>query len=513
MADIFISYAKEDRSRVEPFANALAEQGWSVFWDRDIPGGKTWDEVIEEELDVAKCVIVVWSKISISSRWVRAEAEEGLKRNILVPVSIEDIKIPLLFRPIQAVRLINWQEDSSHPQFVKLISDLSSVLGSSPLKAKEAEIEHVEEESKRKAEEQERRAENERKAEQEPKLNEERRRIEAEAKRKAEAERKRKEEKAKRKPDKPEPEASAHYEPKSSAPRKSSIALKLGVVAGVIVLLIIGIWLYISKPTSPSKARTAEEQAAKAQKKVETRPGHIFSDKLKVGGRGPVMIILAAGNFLMGSPDSERNREDVEGPQHSVTISRKFALSIYEVTFAEYDIFAEDTGRQRPDDEGWGRGNRPVINVSWEDAKAYARWLSEQTGQQYRLPTEAEWEYSARAGSTTAYSFGDDPSRLGEYTWFWSNSGRKSHPVGEKPPNEWGLYDMHGNVREWCQGLFGYYSSNPVVDPEGPDSGKYRVLRGGSWGNDAKGLRSANRDRNLPINRLSTGGFRVARYI
>jgi hypothetical protein len=121
-----------------------------VFWDRTIPGGKTWDEVIEEELDAANCVVVVWSKISIKSRWVRAEAEEGLHRNILVPVSIEDVKILLLFRPIQSVRLIHWEGDSNHPQFLKLITDLTPILGLSPLKAKEAEQLRAKEERRHK---------------------------------------------------------------------------------------------------------------------------------------------------------------------------------------------------------------------------------------------------------------------------------------------------------------------------------------------------------------------------
>ena len=266
MADIFISYAKKDRESVEPFAKALVEQGWSVFWDRAIPGGKTWDEVIEEELDAAKCVIVVWPKISITSRWVRAEAEEGLNRNILVPVSIEDVKIPLLFRPIQSVRLIKWQQDSNHPQFVKLISDLSSILGPSPKKVKEAEQRRAEEERRRKQEQERKLREKEqkhieaaRKAEEEKrrkeqeelkrKAEEERKRTEAEAERKAEEERKKKEieekrreKKAKIKPDKPEP-----FKIKPSEPRKTSNVLKFGVLAGVAVLLIAGILWWVSQ--------------------------------------------------------------------------------------------------------------------------------------------------------------------------------------------------------------------------------------------------------------------------
>ena len=205
MADIFISYASEDRDRVKPLAQALEEQGWSVFWDRTIPGGKIWDEVIEEALDAAKCVIVIWSKISKSSKWVRAEAEEGLKRNILVPVSIETIKIPLLFRPIQAVSLINWQEDSSHPQFKKLLSDLSSILGPSPLKLKEEKDKRAEEERRRQQEKERKLREDEEKRIEATRLaGEERRHREADVKRKAKAVQKRKELKTKAKLTQPE---------------------------------------------------------------------------------------------------------------------------------------------------------------------------------------------------------------------------------------------------------------------------------------------------------------------
>lgn len=161
MADIFISYARKDRSKVLPISEALQAQGWSVFWDRVIPGGKTWDEVIEEELDAAKCVIVVWSKNGVTSKWVRAEAEEALNRNVLVPVSIEILKPPLLFRPIQTVQLTDWNEVSTHHQFKKLVCDLEAIIGTSPLEQKpdaeeknriEEDVKHrqVEEVSKRK---------------------------------------------------------------------------------------------------------------------------------------------------------------------------------------------------------------------------------------------------------------------------------------------------------------------------------------------------------------------------
>jgi formylglycine-generating enzyme required for sulfatase activity len=265
-----------------------------------------------------------------------------------------------------------------------------------------------------------------------------------------------------------------------------------------------------------TKAKTAMEQVTQVQKEVATRPGHIFRDKLKAGGEGPEMKILAAGNFLMGSLETERGRFKNEGPQRRVTISNPFALSIHEITFADYDTFAKASGRRLPGDEGWGREDRPVIYVSWEDATAYAQWLSEQTGQHYRLPTEAEWEYAARAGSTTAYSFGDDPSRLTDYAWFDSNSNSNTHPVGTRKPNPWGIYDMHGNVWEWVEDDWhrdyvgaSYDGSAWIDEPRGA----YRVIRGGGWIFTAQDCRSAFRNNGAPGDRYLPVGFRLARSV
>ncbi|RMD68212.1 MAG: PEGA domain-containing protein, partial [Gammaproteobacteria bacterium] len=179
--------------------------------------------------------------------------------------------------------------------------------------------------------------------------------------------------------------------------------------------------------------------------------GKSFRDRLRDGGFGPEMVVIPPGRFLMGSPFDEEGRDSDEGPQHRVSIARPFAIGRYEVTFEEYDRFCEATGRRRPDDNGWGRGKRPVINVSWHDAKAYARWLSKQTGKRYRLPSEAEWEYAARAGTSTRYWWGD---RVGHGhancdgcgSWW---DGKETAPVGFFDPNPWGLYDTAGNVWEW----------------------------------------------------------------
>jgi formylglycine-generating enzyme required for sulfatase activity len=232
----------------------------------------------------------------------------------------------------------------------------------------------------------------------------------------------------------------------------------------------------------------------------------VFTDALQDGIPGPEMVFLPDGTFTMGD---EKGRDN-EKPVHQVTLSH-FSVGKYPVTFEEYDQFCNDTGREQPSDEGWGRDRRPVINVSWDEAVEYCKWLNKQTGQDYRLLSEAQWEYACRAGSEAAYCFGDDEKQLGEYAWYWDNSENKTHPVGEKKPNAWGLYDLHGNVWEWVQDWYGDYPSEPQSDPSGPESGSARVIRGGGWGDGAGNCRSAYRGGYDPGVRGGNLGFRLAR--
>ena len=164
----------------------------------------------------------------------------------------------------------------------------------------------------------------------------------------------------------------------------------------------------------------------------------------------PEMVVVLAGEFVMGSPPGEAGRMNTEGPQHAVTIAAPFAAGKYEVTFEEWDACVADGGCDgyRPDDAGWGRGRRPVINVSWRDAEAYAAWLSSKTGHDYRLPSEAEWEYAARAGTTTPFWTGQTISDTQA-----NFSLRQSAEVGAYPPNPWGLHEMNGNVAEFVGGV------------------------------------------------------------
>jgi len=209
----------------------------------------------------------------------------------------------------------------------------------------------------------------------------------------------------------------------------------------------------------------------------------------------PIMQSVSKGEFMMGSDEYSN-----ENPIHKVTINYDFEIAKYPVTFEEYDLYCEDVKKEKPKDGGWGRGRRPVINVSWHDVVAYCEWISKKTGQNYRLPTEAEWEYSCRAGTTTKWSFGNDKKELEKYAWYDKNSESKVHRVGEKKPNPWGLYDMHGNVWEWCADVF-------------DKKQKTRVRRGGSWFSNDFYSSSTYRSRSIPLSSFHDVGFRLVRTL
>jgi formylglycine-generating enzyme required for sulfatase activity len=218
---------------------------------------------------------------------------------------------------------------------------------------------------------------------------------------------------------------------------------------------------------------------------------------------------IPAGTFKMGSPETEAGHFKDE-TLHEVTISKPFYLGKYPVTQSQWQAVMGSN-------PSYFKGpQRPVEEVSWEDAVEFCRKLSElpeekAAGRVYRLPTEAEWEYACRAGSQTAYSFGDDARLLKDFAWFSDNSNRQTHPVGQKKPNAWGLYDMHGNVWEWCGDWYGVYPRGSATDPTGPKEGSGRVLRGGVWYCSAGDCRAASRSDYDPANSQSNFGLRLAR--
>jgi formylglycine-generating enzyme required for sulfatase activity len=255
---------------------------------------------------------------------------------------------------------------------------------------------------------------------------------------------------------------------------------------------------------------TAEQEKEKAAK-----PG---SDFKECATGCPTMIVVPAGKFTMGSPETEKDRSLSEGPQHEVTIAKPFAVGQTEVTFAEWDACVAAGACAKASDNTWGRGKQPVTNVSWDDAKEYVAWLSRITGEEYRLLTEAEWEYAARAGTTTAYSWGDE---IGKGNANCNGCGsqwdlKQPAPVGSFKPNAFGLYDMHGNVYERVEDpLHLSYEGAPTDGTawlQGGDA-RWRVVRGGSWLNNPRDLRAAMRSGLATGGRDFNAGFRLARTL
>jgi formylglycine-generating enzyme required for sulfatase activity len=220
-------------------------------------------------------------------------------------------------------------------------------------------------------------------------------------------------------------------------------------------------------------------------------------------------VLIPAGTFQMGSPESEPGRSENE-KQHQVTINQPFYLQTTPVTQGQWQkVIHNNPSYFKECGE-----DCPVEMVSWEDAQGFIENPNQmEKTDSYRMPTEAEWEYACRAKSTRKWGFIDNEAKLEEHAWYIKNSGDKTQPVGKKKPNAWGLYDMHGNVCEWCQDWHGDYPPGPVTDPKGPPSGEYRAFRGGSWGGIAGFTRSANRNRRNSYSRHSGIGFRVARAL
>ncbi len=285
------------------------------------------------------------------------------------------------------------------------------------------------------------------------------------------------------------------------------------------------------QPVSPPAA-TADPPAAPppvippmTQQDPGPQPNPLADEKQPdeiTNGVGMRLKLIKPGKFLMGSPNDEPGRLNNEGPQHEVEITKAFYMGVYPVTRGQFAAFVEDDGYQTEAEKAgtstWRNpgipsynqtDDDPVVEVSWNDAVRFYQWLSNKEKKTYALPTEAEWEYACRAGTTTAYSFGDDPRALGEYAWYEDNSGSHTHRVGGKKPNPWGLYDLHGNVWQWCADSWGKYQEGSIKDPKGDDNGASRVLRGSSWINEPRHCRSADRSGDTPGYRSVYGGFRV----
>lgn len=461
--DIFISYANQDRVKAKALADAFQQQGWTVWWDRKIPPGKSFHQVIEEVIAASRCVVVLWSQHSILSEWVLNEADDGRQRGILVPVLLEALKPPLGFRHMHAANLADWQAGVAHAEFDELLESLRQKIGASSAAPGISSAT-------------------------------------------------------------PPPRKLQSVNPVVSERKQKQWPIKTIIVTSGLV-----IGLYVIKPdrlhinlgdepvddAKPAQAVNpiVPQVVATPEKPALPAPGSVFRDTLKDGSKGPEMVVIPAGKFKMG--DIQGTGDKSEKPVHEVTIQHAFAVGKYDVTFAEYDAFAQATKRKKTDDKGWGRGSRPVINVSWKDAVDYAEWLSEQTGKSYRLPSEAEWEYVARAGTETDYwwgkAIGKNQANCKGCGSRWD--GKQTAPAGSFQSNLYGVYDTVGNVYEWVEDCWNDNYSGAPVDGAAWTSAKCdgHVVRGGSWNNYPHNLRSANRyglDSDEAYNYL---GFRLAR--
>jgi len=317
-------------------------------------------------------------------------------------------------------------------------------------------------------------------------------------------------------------------------------------VAGLlaVVLALLGAWLWTAWDNwqfGPGEARRRQYEAARelglpVELAVEIPAGRSPGGASKRGaatGTGAEsvtmeFVLIPAGMYDMGSPDDEAGRAGNEGPLHRVRISRAFYMGRYEVTQEQWE-------RVMGANPSWfkGDGRLPVESISWNDCQEFLKKLNalvpdptgtgcerERAGPVggcgFRLPTEAEWEWACRAGAKTRFCFGDDEARLGEYAWYGANPGNRTHPVGTREPNAWGLYDCHGNVWEWCSDWYGPYETTPwpgkfrwIGDPHGLTSGVGRVVRGGSWIYNAGCCRSASRNIGSADARGDNYGFRV----
>lgn len=242
----------------------------------------------------------------------------------------------------------------------------------------------------------------------------------------------------------------------------------------------------------------ATNDVAEKAESVDYSPGPLEIPLEATNSVGMKFCLVPAGSFAMGGD----GKDPRESPAHRVEITRAFYIGIYEVTQAQYETVMDSNPSK------FKGSSRPVDQVTWNEAIEFCRRLSQKEGRIYRLPTEAEWEYAARAGTATEYYWAEDFD--GDYAWHWDNSGDQTHPVGQKLPNALGMYDVCGNVFEFCSDFFSesYYSNSPVEDPDGPAEGEFRVVRGGSWVNDPREMRMSSRGLIAPDFRHRYYGFR-----
>ena len=416
MADIFISYKREDREWAEALSKIFHTYGWTVWWDMRLSAGESFDETIEFELYKARCVVVLWSKASRSSQWVKTEATIGMERKVLVPIRIEAVNPPLAFKLIHTADLIGWNKNEESPELQILIDSVIRVLGP-PLEFQDTKKDSHTDPSRKK------------------------------------------------------------FHSRSKHQRNKGLIQKIST--------------------------KEDKHFEKATWKLFRDSKNHFSKDLPpeyTNEYGIEFVLINPGEFNMGS---NKGAED-ELPVHRVEISLPFYLGKYTITQSQWRTVME----KNPSFFKMGE-HYPVI-VSWREANEFLSRLNENRSF-YRLPTEAEWEYACRAGTSTEYFFGENVELSNRYVISGINDSNNPHPVGSKEPNPWGLYDTLGNVWEWCSDWYAsdYYLCSPMKDPIGPDLGELRVLRGGSFLNIKKDIRCALRFKFKPFNVSKGVGFRL----
>ncbi len=564
MPDVFISYNREDRETARLVANALEAEGFSVWWDAALRAGETYDEVTEQNLRQAGAVVVLWSKRSSNSKWVRAEATVGERSSTLVPALIEDCERPIRFELVQTADLRHWRGDKADPNWRAFMQDIRTAISNrgargvgaaAPAASPTAPDASIETAFWNSIKDGADRAEFEAYLARYPaghfsslaktRLAALSRPALAPA---AAAPRPAPQPQVQPRPQPAQPQRVAAAPPRAPAPepeKKSGSGLVIGGI--VAALAVIGVVAFmLTRDGAPAKTQTVASaepapvvETATALTEPESAPAtDMLGDTAGVDPAGstveaavepapvepppveepsapaapagayrdcdvcPQMMRLPGGAYMRGSPEGEKGRNPYEGPQREVTVPA-FAIGVNEVSRDEWNACVADGGCA---DKGYTvDGSLPALGVSFREGEKFASWLSRKTGKKYRIPSEAEWEYAARGGTATAYWWGE------RYEAGRAATGSPA-AVGTHDANGFGLRDVTGNAREWVADC---YVNNYVNAPDDGravrdgDCGK-RVVRGGAWTNPPSDLRVANRSRIDQGVRAQYMGLRVA---
>jgi formylglycine-generating enzyme required for sulfatase activity len=559
MASIFLSYSRADRPKAQIIAEALSAEGFEVWWDKVLRAGETYDEVTETRLRDADAVIVLWSTVSVKSKWVRAEATLGQRTSVLIPAMIEEAERPIMFELTQSADLIGWEGDRSDPRWKAFVDDARGVIGKPAPAASSAPAAPAPDTTMEltfwtSIKDGDDAADFEAYLRRYPDGHYSdlaRNRIAAIARKAAAAA------PAPAPPPPPpplappppppppppaakpvapppKPAASAPPRPQPAparapapAPAKKSGSSVPFLIGGLIAIVAAGYGvsqLLPGKPDSETVIESAVEEdvvqdiaaVAPPQAPVieagppETPPVETASvpepepaPPEPVCEICPPLVSLPGGTFLMGSAAGESGREPIEGPQREVTV-KPFSISKTEITVGQWRTCVEDGGCNGYRNPLTAEDAMPAAAISWKDAEAYVKWLSAETGKPWRLPTEAEWEYAARGGTATPYWWGErfDAAKAPR---------DKVREAASLPENTFGLQGMLGNVSEWTQDCYVNGYTDAPSDGSAVTSGdcSRRVVRGGSVKSSPSAHRAANRAR-LPVStRDRQYGFRI----